>query len=297
VPVRRISNLQSFDQEEDLDKQSLALGNDSLESESILKQCEHGLGWEECESGNCQEIWGLYQRAIQGESRQRADWVAAQKARARRGKKKSKYEIALEQSRASKRKDYEIKLPRKDDEEEAEVLATAKLLRNVFPNEITLRAAVQFRAVTLRQAELLEAYFDSDEALANYKRWDAIGRKIGCSGKTVEREFQTIVEKFLKPKPNKAGDGYGTAIEVHIRGELKPRYYRKHSVRFGEWKREWSELITDKNLIRELHRQRVPMTRSNKTPIVSTPVNWLFGELIRVFANEVQSRSMCHPKI
>jgi hypothetical protein len=290
VPVRRISNLQSFDQEKDLDKQSLAVGNHSLESESILKQCEHGLGWEECESGNCQEIWQLYQRAIREESRQRADWVAAQKARARRGKKKSKYEIALEQSRASKREDYEIKLPRKDDEGEPKVLATAKLLRNVFPDEMTLRAAVQFRAVTLRQAELLEAYFDSDEGLANYKRWDAIGRKIGCSGKTVEREFRTLVEKFLKPKPNKAGDGYGTAIEVHIRGEREPRYYRKHSVRFGEWKREWSELITDKKVIGDLRREHVPMTRSNRTPILSSRVNWLFGELIHVFANQVPER-------
>ena len=178
-----------------MDKQSLALGNDSAESKSVVTECGHGLRWEACESANCQEIWHLYQGAIQEESRQRADWVAAQKARARRGKKKSEYEIALEQSRASKREDYEIKLPRKDDEEEPEVLATAKRLRNVFPDEMTLRAAVQFRALTLRQAELLEAYFESDEGLANYRRWDAIGRKINCSGKTVEREFRTLVEK------------------------------------------------------------------------------------------------------
>jgi hypothetical protein len=183
VPVRRISNLQSFDQEKDLDKQSSALGNHSSESESILKQCEHGLGWEECESGNCQEIWRLYQRAIQEESRQRADWVAAKRARARRGKKKSRYEIALEQSRASKREDYEIKLPRKDDEGDPEVRAPAKQLRNVFPDEITLRAAVQFRAVTLRQAELIEAYFESDEGLANYKRWMQSGEKSAAQEK------------------------------------------------------------------------------------------------------------------
>jgi len=146
---------------------------------------------------------------------------------------------------------------------------------------------VQFRAVTLRQAELLEAYFDSDDGLANYKRWNAIGQKIGCSGRTVEREFRTLVEKFLKSRSKKAGDGYSTAIEVHIRGERKPRYYRRYSICFGEWKREWSELITDKKLIRELHRKRVLMTRSKKTPILSSRVNWLFGELIRVFANEV----------
>jgi hypothetical protein len=142
--------------------------------------------------------------------------------------------------------------------------------------------------VTLRQAELLEAYFESDEDLANYKRWDAIGQKIGCSGKTVEREFRTLVEKFFKSRSKNAdGDGYSTAIEAHIRGERKPRYYRRHSVCFGEWKREWSELITDKKVIRELRLQDLPINRSYKTPILSSRINWLFGELIRVFANEV----------
>jgi len=270
-----------------LGKQSLAFGNDASETQSVLSRCEHGIGWEECESANCQEIWRLYQRAIQEESRQRADWVATQKARARRGKKKSQYELALEKARIANREDYDIKLRRENDGQDSEIDAGAKLLRDVFPDEITLRAAVQFRAVTLRQAELLEAYFDSDDGLANYKRWNAIGQKIGCSGRTVEREFRTLVEKFLKSRSKKAGDGYSTAIEVHIRGERKPRYYRRHSICFGEWKREWSELITDKKLIRELHRKRVLMTRSKKTPILSSRVNWLFGELIRVFANEV----------
>ena len=178
-----------------MDKQSLALGNDASETQSVLSRCEHGIGWEECESANCQEIWRLYQRAIQEESRQRADWVATQKARARRGKKKSQYELALEKARIANREDYDIKLRRENDGQDSEIDAGAKLLRDVFPDEITLRAAVQFRAVTLRQAELLEAYFDSDDGLANYKRWNAIGQKIGCSGRTVEREIPNPCRK------------------------------------------------------------------------------------------------------
>ena len=282
--------------EKGLDKRSLALGNDSVENQSALRQCEHGIAWEACESANCQEIWRLYQRAIQEESRERADWVATQRARASRGKKKSQYDLALEESRIADGEDHDIKAS-EDDEQEPEIHSGAKLLRNIFPDEITLRAAVQFRAVTLRQAELLEAYFDSDEGLANYKRWDAIGRKIGCSGKTVGREFRVLVEKFLKSEESGAGDGYSTAISVvHIRGERKLRYYRNHSVRFGEWKREWSELITDKKVIRELDRERVPMTRFNKTPILSSRVNWLFGELIRVFANQVPEPERVPPE-
>ena len=281
-----------------MDKKSLALGNDPAESESFLRECEHGVAWEACEVANCQEIWRLYQAAIQEESRQRADWVATQRARARRGKKKSQYERALEKSRIANRDDYDFKLPSEDDEKEPEIHTGAKLLRNIFPpDEVTLRAAVQFRALTLRQAELLEAYFASDEGLANYKRWDAIGREIDCSGKTVEREFRTLVEKFLKPRPNKAADGYSKAISVvHVRGERQPRYYRQHSVSFGEWKREWSELITDKEVIQELLRQQVPMSRSYKTPIRSSSVNQLFGALIQQFANDLPKDDLRLPK-
>ena len=280
-----------------MDKKSLALGNDSAETESVLKQCEHGLAWEACEFANCQEIWRLYQAAIQEEFCQRADWVATQRARARRGKKKSQYERALEKSRIANRDDYDFKLPSEDDEKEPEIHTGAKLLRNIFPDEITLRAAVQFRALMLRQAELLEAYFASDEGLPNYKRWDTIGREIGCSGKTVEREFRALVEKFLKTRHKKAGNGYNAIIQrVTVRGERQPRYYRKHSVRFGEWQRDWSELITDKKVIHELLRQQVPMSQAYKTPIRSSSVNQLFGALIQQFASDLPKHDLRLPK-
>jgi hypothetical protein len=267
-----------------------------VENGSALRQCEHGIAWEACESANCQEIWRLYQRAIQEESRERADWVATQRARASRGKKKSQYDLALEESRIADGEDHDIKAS-EDDEQEPEIHSGAKLLRNIFPDEITLQAAVQFRAVTLRQAELLEAYFDSDEGLANYKRWDAIGRKIGCSGKTVEREFRNLVGKFLKSKKSEGGDGHSTAIEVaHIRGERQPHYWRRHCVRFGQWKREWSELITDRDVIRQLRQQAVPMIRSEKTPVRSSPINGLFGALIRQFGSDLPKNDIRLPK-
>src|SRR4029079_3016560 len=130
------------------------------------------------------ETGGLYQRKIQEESRQRADWVATQKARARRGKKKSQYELALEKARIANREDYDIKLRRENDGQDSEIDAGEKLLRDVFPDEITLRAAVQFRAVKLRKAYLQEAYFDPDDGRANYKRWNAIGQTVGWPRRT-----------------------------------------------------------------------------------------------------------------
>ena len=74
------------------------------------------------------------------------------------------------------------------------------------------------------------------------------------------------------------------------------RYYRRHSLRFGEWKREWSELITDRKIIREFRQDGTPMIRSDKTPIPSSPVNRLFAALIRQFASDLPKGERACPK-
>lgn len=270
-----------------MDRQSLGFGNDSVQNDSVLSECTHGQPWDSCHEADCQEIWQLYQQALLEERREEADRVYAQRARKRRGKKKSEFEIALETTGASNAEDNETSVADEEANPEPEPPRARKLFREIFPDEITLRAAVQFRAVTLRQGELLEAYLESDDGLPDYKRWDAIGRKIACSGRTVEREFQKLVEKFFVEKSKSESAAAGAIELVHVRGERKPRYYRRHTVQFGEWKRNWSELITDRKTIRDLRRRRVPMIQSNKIPIPSSPVNWLFGELIRVFGNAV----------
>jgi hypothetical protein len=47
------------------------------------------------------------------------------------------------------------------------------------------------------------------------------------------------------------------------------------------------DLITDEKIIRELRRKGEAMIRSERTPILSSPVNRLFGELIRHFASDL----------
>jgi hypothetical protein len=75
----------------------------------------------------------------------------------------------------------------------------------------------------------------------------------------------------------------GAAIKVvHIRGERGLRYYRMHSVQFGEWRRE-------------LRRQCVPIIRTDKTPVLSSSVNQLFGELIRYFGSNVPKSEQALP--
>jgi len=283
-----------------VDRESLDLGNDLVLDDPALGQCSHGRPWNLCEIAECQAIGRLIQEQRKEQRKDERDWRDYEFVEKRRGQR-SEYDIALEQNDNQRviTDDYEnlaafnvTYLP--DDQTQPDA---RKLLRNIFRDPITIQAAVQFKAVTPRQGQVLKGYLESDQKLSLNKRWNAIGKKIRFSGRTVEREFRAIVEKFLKTKPKKAGEGYSTVIEVvHIRGERQLRYYRNHSVRFGEWNRKWSELITDKKVIRELDRERVPMTRFNKTPILSSRVNWLFGELIRVFANQVPEPERVPPE-
>jgi hypothetical protein len=280
--------MSSHNKEKALDSRSLDFGNDPVRDDASLQSCEHGQPWESCEDEDSREIGRLDRERVQEEDRERDARVYAQKYGKRRPEGKSQYEIALEQPRVLKREDYEIKLPEEEEEEESQSAPPAprKLFCNIFPDEITLRAALQFKALTTFQANLLRAYVDFDNELPTYKIWKTIGEKIGCSGKTVEREFLYLTGKFLATN-NATGQRTATISIVHVRGERRPRYYRRHSIQIGEWKRDWSELITDKKLIREIRRQRAAIVESEKIPIPSSPVNRLFAALIRHFASDL----------
>jgi hypothetical protein len=282
-----------------VDRESLDCGNDSVLNDPLLGQCRHGKRWDMCEMAACREIWQLYQKQWKDHRRDVKDWQNAYFVEKRRKRGiKSQYEIALEQKqnkRVISSDDDGIEGANADEQTDPIPAGGKKLFRYIFPDKITLQAAVQFKAVTLRQGQVLKGYFDSDEALPISKRWAAIGKKIGFSGKTVEREFQTLVGKFLKTRDS-PGEPRAAIEAVHVRGERRPRYYRKHSLQFGEWKRGWTELITDRKIIRELREKSTPMIRSDKTPIPSSSVNRLFAALIRQFASDLPKDERVCPK-
>jgi len=82
---------------------------------------------------------------------QKSDWIYALKVRKRRGNKKSQYEIALEKARVSNPDNYESGVSNDSDKNEAQEKSSRKSFRNVFPDKITLQAALQFKALTERQ--------------------------------------------------------------------------------------------------------------------------------------------------
>lgn len=236
----------------------------------------------------------MNQEQIAENQHQKNEWVYALIARKKRGKKKSQYEIALETARVSNPDNYETGVSNDSDKNQTQQQSPRKLFENVFPDKITLQAALQFRALTERQRNMIKAHFIVDKGLPSYKRWDLIGKKIGWSGKTVEREFRDLVEKFLKTRPPTEKPEAIIKV-VQVRGERRLRYYRMHSVQFGEWRWEWSELITDQEIIRELRYQGASIIRSDKTPVLSSPVNQLFGELIRYFASDLPKSGQARP--
>jgi len=285
--------------EGNLDREALDFSNDLVRVDPLVGECQHGKEWEKCEAEKCHKIWLMNQEQIGEVESQKSDWIYALKVRKRRGNKKSQYEIALEKARVSNPDNYEMKASDDSDKNQAEQKSSSKSFRNVFPDKITLQAALQFKALTERQRNVIKVYLNVDEGfpsykLPSYKRWDLIGQEIGCSGKTVEREFRVLVERFLKTKATK-GEVGATIKVVHVRGKRRLRYYRMHSLQFGEWSREWSELITDGKIIRELRRQGVPFIRSDKTPVLSSPVNQLFGKLIRHFGSDVPKSEQMLP--
>jgi len=81
--------------------------------------------------------------------------------------------------------------------------------------------------------------------------------------------------------------------ESHRRGHTTRKFFgrRLRQLRAGAFR---TELITDKKIIRELRRKAAPMVRLKKTPILSSPVNRLFGALIRYFAKRSTGRG-CTP--
>ena len=280
-----------------MDKGSLDFGNDSVLNDPVLSRCGHGKRWDLCELADCREIWQLLQQQRKEQRRDEENWISAELAKKWRGKK-SEYEIALEQKQRERivNSDYEyLAAVKAEDLPDAIRTSDPKLFWDIFPDAITLKAAIQFKAVTLRQGQVLKEYFDADEGLPDYKKWDAIGKQIGFSGKTVEREFRVLLEKFFKAKAT-TGEREGAIEVVHVRGEPGLQYWRKQSIQFGEWKREWKELITDRKTICKLRQDGTAIIRSEKTPVPMSSGNELFAALIKQFAGEIPQDGCIRPE-
>jgi hypothetical protein len=249
-------------------------------------RCKHGELLQSCTLDGCPEIYALYQESVQEKQRELNDRIYAEIAKRKRGKTKSEFEIVLEQSGVSKRENYELKLPEEFSEAMAAPEVPRKLFRIVFADEMALRAVLQSRLLTVRQMCLLKAYLVSDDE-PDYKRWNAIGRRLGVSGRTVEREFRRLVEKLLRSE-SVSSEPIGAIKAVHIRGERQLCYYRRQPSQVGEWWRRKWKLITDKKLIRELRQEPASMMRSNRVEIPLSPVNTMFALLIGRLSSDPQ---------
>ena len=254
---------------------------DSIRGGLSSLRCEHGELFESCIVEGCAEIWQLYQDAVQEKRGEFSGQVYRRNARNNRGDRKSEYDVAIEKYSVSKYQD-----PEKILENQSKREVSRKLFRNIFADEMTFRAALQYRVLKLSQVCLIKAYLDSDDELPNYKRFDAIGKRLGISGKTAERRFQYLVGKFLKTNAETCDESETRVINV--RGERRPRYYRRRSVQFGEWRRDMYESITDRQTISQIRREPAPVPPTRKTYTLSSPVDGLFAALISQLSSDCQ---------
>jgi len=270
---------------------SLELSNDFDTGRSLEPHCQHGSEWNSCIDPGCREVWDLYQKQSKDI---RDELKGAHHALKGGGQKKSQYEIELEER---------PQLEFIDEKEAADVdeqsTTASKIVRrfaDIFPDDITIRAAVQYQGLTPRQGKILKKYLKAEKnAIEAHKDlkltvlWKQIGQKVGCSGKTVEREFKKLVERVFVEKMSRPKDPPGAIKLVRVRGERRPRFYRVHSVQFGKWSQTWSELITDRKAIQDILRKGQPLIRSQVVPIRSSSMNRLFGDLIATFADGLQN--------
>jgi hypothetical protein len=238
----------------------------------------------------CAAIWRLYQEAVQEKRGEASGRVYTWNAENTRGKRKSEYEVALEKYSASKYQDDETK-PEEILEGQCKREVPRKLFRNIFADEMALRAALRYRVLKLSEVCLIKAYLASDDDLSDSKRWVAIGKRLGVSGKTVERRFRRLVEKLLKRRLLSSETNVAIR-EVHVRGDRQLQYYRRQSIQIGQWSREWWTLIIDKKLIRELRRQAPPMIRSKQIAVPLSPVNAMFAGVIDRLSNDSEREAV-----
>jgi len=270
-----------------LDTESLEFSND-FDQNGPLGQCLHGYKWDSCRDPQCQEIWNLCQEQAREHLREIKGKQQTRRPLKERGEKTPQYEIALEEESKSRFLDEKEEL-RGDDE----VTVTPWVIRrfaDIFPNDISIRAAIQFKALTQRGGKILRRYLEAEKEAREANKeliltalWEKIGQEVGCSAKTVGREFIRLIERFFVERNVRPPDFPGHIKLVRVRGERRPRFYRIHSVQFGKWRQVWSELITDRSMIRDLRKKGHLPIQSSVVPLRSSPVNRLFGDLIATF--------------
>jgi hypothetical protein len=241
--------------------------------DKLPERCDHGAVWRDCEDFVCREIWNLAEEQVKEICEQYALGYVAKRTAELREKEKGDLE--------EQKTEQEIKLEKQllKAWEDAEQGRDDGGNRSGLPyDHITIRAMNQFGALSERQAKIAHMMLDYK---GESRPWNNIANNLGCSAKTVSREVKRINSVLSEKKRGSIEYPPGSVVVVRTRGQKAAEYWLAHQIRFRNWERSWRELVIDPAEIRRLRREARPVIHRRQIPYRQSPMNRLFGALIR----------------
>ena len=268
-----------------MDKGDLGLRNEIV---TLPDLCVHGRQWQSCRDSACREIWGIAQEQAKEYAQEEKLAAVAKRVAREREEEEGDLEARKKQTEINQEK-------RMVAEWECSEKGGGYTTRPGLPyDRITVRAMRQYGALNERQAKIVLRLIE----LGGKKRssvWSEIGKDLGCSARTVRREVSRIDEQLsqrkLASRANQSEYPPGSIVIVKTRGERAPQYWLTHQLKFRNWTQSWRELLPNTASTRRLLRDGRPVYRSAQIPVRQSPMNRLFGALIKEFGQEFSEPS------
>src|SRR5262249_43773694 len=148
-----------------------------------------------------------------------------------------------------------------------------------------------------RQQGILDIYLNRSNGLAGMPSSTPvakiIGTKLGCSSRTVQREWKTLKEKFFSKEkffrhdPRSCGPSI-RLIAQKTKGSRRIRYYLGKELQLGKFVATERLHLPNGRDIRQL-RRRLPIYTQEKKPPRQSRMNRLFGALMMELGTDLRS--------
>ncbi len=150
----------------------------------------------------------------------------------------------------------------------------------VFPDEITVIAAQMHLALKDRESQILQELVDTAGQISLAE----VGRCIGWSKQTVQRDCRKMIRRFLVGEKGRPREKAGTLRVTRRKGQRGKEYWVTHVAEFGKWRTVWYESVLDKKEIRRLQRKQRSKTKVGDS-FQESPMRRLWADLNLAFAS------------
>ena len=153
-------------------------------------------------------------------------------------------------------------------------------LRQTFPKQDMIQAAVEVGGLTKRQGEIVALYLAS----SSYAR---IAEQTGCKKATVVRDLQAVRRLVSQLRPDKPWQESDEIFVSRERGERRRSVWRKRTRRIGPWRWVRSTQVTDQTEVRRVLCDSPPSQDKLVVPISSSAMDRLLAALMFTLSDSV----------